>query len=147
MKKRLRVLGIAPYEGMKTLMSSLAADYPQIDLTLFVGDLEQGVEIARSNFHGNYDAVISRGGTAKLLRKLSLPVIEIEVSMYDILCAVKLADGVSGRTAMVSFANITENARLLCDLLGYDVDIFTIESADMVEPTLRRLQSESYQAI
>ncbi len=147
MKKQLRVLGIAPYEGMKTLMSSLAADYPQIGLTLFVGDLEQGVEIARSSFHGNYDVVISRGGTAKLLRQLSLPVIEIEVSMYDILCAVKLADGVSGRTAMVSFSNITGNARLLCDLLGYDVDIFTIESADMVEPTLRQLQNDNYQAI
>lgn len=147
MEKRLRVLGIAPYEGMKSLMSSLAEDYPQIDLTLFVGDLEQGAEIARSNFHGNYDVVISRGGTAKLLRLLSLPVIEIEVSMYDILCAVKLADGFSGRTAIVSFTNITENARLLCDLLGYDVDIFTIESADMVEPTLRRLQNRNYQAI
>ena len=65
MNHRIRVLGIAPYEGMKTLMSSVVADYPQIDLTLFVGDMEQGLEIARSNFHGDYDVVISRGGTAK----------------------------------------------------------------------------------
>ena len=46
MNHRIRVLGIAPYEGMKTLMSSVVADYPQIDLTLFVGDMEQGLEIA-----------------------------------------------------------------------------------------------------
>lgn len=32
MNHRIRVLGIAPYEGMKTLMSSVVADYPQIDL-------------------------------------------------------------------------------------------------------------------
>ena len=44
MNHRIRVLGIAPYEGMKTLMSSVVADYPQIDLTLFVGDMEQGLE-------------------------------------------------------------------------------------------------------
>lgn len=51
MKHKYRILGIAPYEGMKALMSDVAEEYPQIDLTLFVGDLEQGLEIAHSNFH------------------------------------------------------------------------------------------------
>ena len=60
MENRYRVLGIAPYEGMKKLMSDLVEDYPEIDLTLFVGDLEEGLEIAHSNFHGSYDVVISR---------------------------------------------------------------------------------------
>lgn len=148
MNHRIRVLGIAPYEGMKTLMSSVVADYPQIDLTLFVGDMEQGLEIARSNFHGDYDVVISRGGTAKMLQKnLALPVIEIDISMYDILCALKLADGLTGKTAMVSFANITSSAHLLCDLMKYNMDIYTIDSAEAVEPTLRQLQKKDYQSI
>lgn len=148
MNHRIRVLGIAPYEGMKTLMSSVVADYPQIDLTLFVGDMEQGLEIARSNFHGDYDVVISRGGTAKMLQKnLALPVIEIDISMYDILCALKLADGLTGKPAMVSFANITSSAHLLCDLMKYNMDIYTIDSAEAVEPTLRQLQKNDYQSI
>lgn len=148
MNHRIRVLGIAPYEGMKTLMSSVVADYPQIDLTLFVGDMEQGLEIARSNFHGDYDVVISRGGTAKMLQKnLALPVIEIDISMYDILCALKLADGLTGKTAMASFANITSSAHLLCDLMKYNMDIYTIDSAEAVEPTLRQLQKNDYQSI
>lgn len=148
MNHRIRVLGIAPYEGMKTLMSSVVADYPQIDLTLLVGDMEQGLEIARSNFHGDYDVVISRGGTAKMLQKnLALPVIEIDISMYDILCALKLADGLTGKTAMVSFANITSSAHLLCDLMKYNMDIYTIDSAEAVEPTLRQLQKNDYQSI
>ena len=46
MERKIRVLGIAPYEGMKVLMSELAEEYPQIDLTLFVGDMEQGVEMS-----------------------------------------------------------------------------------------------------
>ena len=61
MENRFRVLCIAPYEGMKSLMSSLTDEYPEMDLTLFVGDRELGLEIARANFHGNYDVVISRG--------------------------------------------------------------------------------------
>ena len=110
MDATIRILGIAPYSGMATLMSALAEEYPQINLTIFVGDMEQGLEIVKNNFHGNYDAVISRGGTAQMLRShLSLPVIEVDISMYDILCAMKLANGLVGKTAVVSFANITRS--------------------------------------
>nr|WP_326184522.1 PrpR N-terminal domain-containing protein [uncultured Oscillibacter sp.] len=148
METRIRVLGIAPYEGMKSLMSTLAEEYPQIDLTLFVGDREQGLEIARSNFHGNYDVVISRGGTANMLRRnLALPVVEIEISMYDILSTIKLADGLSGRVAIVCAANTAGSAQALCGLLDYDLDIFTYESHDTVEPTLLTLLQENYQAV
>lgn len=148
MDHRIRVLGIAPYEGMKALMTSLGEEYPQMDLTLFVGDREQGLEIAKSNFHGNYDAVISRGGTASMLRKdLSLPVIEIELSMYDILCALKLTDGLDGKIAIISAANIADSAQMLCKLMNYDMDVYTYVSPDTVEPTLRRLQAEHYQAV
>lgn len=115
------------------------------------GDLQQGVEIAKRNFHGNYDVVISRGGTAKMLRQqLSLPVIEIEVSMYDLLCTLKLADQPDptvGRTAMVSYDNITRNAQMLCQLMNYNIDILTIDSPEEVEPTLQRLQAASYETI
>lgn len=48
MDNRIRVLGIAPYEGMKALMANLGEEYPQMDLTLFVGDREQGLEIAKA---------------------------------------------------------------------------------------------------
>ena len=148
MDHRIRVLGIAPYEGMKALMASLGEEYPQMDLTLFVGDREQGLEIAKSNFHGNYDAVISRGGTASMLRKdLSLPGIELELSMYDILCALKLTDGLDGKVAIISAANIADSAQMLCKLMNYDMDVYTYVSPDTVEPTLRRLQAEHYQAV
>lgn len=102
----------------------------------------------RPNFHGDYDVVISRGGTAKMLRKhLALPVIEIDISMYDILCALKLADGLTGKTAIVSFASITNNAQLLCSLMKYDMAIYTVDSSAAVEPTLRQLQKDKYQSI
>ena len=150
MKHKYRILGIAPYEGMKALMSDVAEEYPQIDLTLFVGDLEQGLEIAHSNFHGNYDVVISRGGTAKMLKEnLPLTVVEIPVSMYDLLCVLKLAGASTGagKVSMVSFDNITVNARLLCDLLGYDIDIRTVDDGAEVETILAGMREGHCEAI
>lgn len=140
MDERVRVLGIAPYEGMKTLMAALAEEYPQIDLPLFVGDMEQGLGVARSNFHGDYGVVISRGGAARILRQnLPLPVIKIEISIYGILCALKLADGQSGKTALVSFAGTAAGARALRGLLNYDLG--SAEAAHAAPPPAHGLPS------
>lgn len=46
MDKKTKILGIAPYEGMKALMMRLAGQRDDIDLTVYVGDLEAGAEIA-----------------------------------------------------------------------------------------------------
>ena len=54
-------------------------------MTVFVGDLQQGVELAKRNYYNDYDVILSRGGTAALLReKLSLPVAEIPVTVLDL---------------------------------------------------------------
>ena len=144
----IRVLGIAPYEGMKTLMSNLAEEYPQMDLSLFVGDRELGLEIAKANFHGNYDVVISRGDTATMLRRdLSIPVVEIEVSMYDLLCTLKLAGSLSGEIAFVAAPSIAESARLLCKAMNFSMDIRTYDTHDMVEPLLLELRQGRFQAL
>ncbi|WP_298034882.1 sigma-54-dependent transcriptional regulator [uncultured Dysosmobacter sp.] len=148
MDDRFRVLGIAPYEGMKTLMSGLAEEYPQMEFTLFVGDREEGLEIAKSNFHGNYDVVISRGGTAKMLRRsLSLPVVEIEMSIYDTLCAIRLAGGTSGRIAIVAAPDTLSSAQELSGLTDHTLEIFTYDTNSSLEAILPQLQKEQYQAI
>jgi len=129
MEQRIRILGIAPYENMKTMMQEVVEQYPQIALNVFVGDLEEGVELARRNFYNDYDVIISRGGTAELLRKnLDLPVIEIKMSQLDILRAMKLAEHVSDHYAIVGFSNITVNARYLCQMMQYKADIYTIQN-------------------
>lgn len=138
MGERIRVLGIAPYENMKSQMSSLAKDYPQMELSLFVGDRETGLEIAKQNFHGNYDVVISRGGTASMLRQnLALPVIEIEISTYDLLCSLRLAGGLTSKVAMVCTENIAANARRLRDLMNLDMEIYAYDRGTSLEDALR----------
>lgn len=148
MENRVRILGIVPYEGMKMAMTALAQDYPQIELTIFVGDLEQGVAIARNNFHEDYDVIISRGGTAKLLQKqISLPVVEVDVSIYDILCTLRLANQTGQKFAMVCYENIAQASRQLFDLVNCQIDIFTIDSPEKAEFVLLELNAKRYDAI
>lgn len=145
---KIHIMGIAPYEAMKTMMQKLAEKRPEISLDVYVGDLKKGVEIAQQNFSSNYDVIISRGGTAEMVGKsTNIPVIEVGLSVYDILRAIKLAENYADRYAIIGFPSITSSAHLLCDLLQYNIDIVTIHSADEVEDTLRGLKQNGYRMI
>lgn len=138
---KIKALGIAPYEAMKHMMEKLAGNRPQMELDVFVGDLKKGVDIAQKNVQSNYDVIISRGGTAEMIGKIThIPVIEISLSVYDILRAMKLAENYSDKYAVVGFSSITSSAHLLCDLLQYKIDIVTIHSENEVESTLKELK-------
>ena len=61
-----RILGIAPYDGMRTAMEQAAQAYPNVELEVYTGDLEEGQAIVQSMTPNSYDCIISRGGTATL---------------------------------------------------------------------------------
>lgn len=143
-----RILGIAPYEGMKTEMQRVAEEYPDIQLEVYTGDMEEGVAIVREHQDEDFDIVVSRGGTAELIREVSkIPVVAVRPSVYDILRAIKMAENYTKLYAIVGFPDITGPAHTLCDLLRLEVDIITIHSADEVDNTLERLKLGDYKMV
>jgi Response regulator containing CheY-like receiver, AAA-type ATPase, and DNA-binding domains len=145
---KIKVLGIAPYEAMKTAMERLGKNRTDLQLDAYVGDLYYGTELVNRHLGENYDAIISRGGTAQLIEQVTeIPVVEITLSVYDILRAIKLAENYQERYAILGFSNITSSAHLLCDLLQYKLDIFTVHSADEVRPLLTKLKLEGYHMV
>lgn len=144
----VHILGIAPYESMKATMERTAEEYPDICLDVFTGDLQAGADIVRRNLHNGYDCIISRGGTAELIRGITdIPVVEIQLSVYDILRTIKLAENYSKLYAIVGFPSITGPAYTLCDLLRYDIDILTVHNAEETYTTLSRLQEGGYRMV
>lgn len=147
-RKKTNILSIAPYESMKTIMQKLADERDDINLDVFVGDLQKGVEIACRNHHSDYDVIISRGGTAQLINQITrIPVVEVGLSVYDILRVIKLSENYSGKYAIVGFPNITADAHLLCELLRYKIDIFTVYQENEVEGMLSDLIAQGYQMV
>lgn len=81
-----RILGIAPYDGMRTAMEQAAQAYPNVEMDIYTGDLEDGQAIVQQMPPNSYDCIISRGGTAALIRQVTdLPVVDIHISVYDVL--------------------------------------------------------------
>lgn len=147
-KMQIRILGIAPYAEMHQMMENAAQAYPDIQMDVLTGDLEKGVAIVQGLQPDSYDCIISRGGTATLINQVSnLPVVEIQLSVYDVLNAIKLAKNYSNSFAIVGFPNITEPAHTLCDLLGYNQNIVTVYNTDEATQKLEQLQKEGCQMV
>jgi len=123
---KTRILAIAPYPGMRELMTDVAAGRDDIDLHVVVGDLEYGLQ-AVQEYSQDYDVIVSRGGTSQLIRRNSdMPVIDVTISVYDVLCAIRSALSMGAPFAVIGYSNLTDCARDLCRIMQYDIRIVTI---------------------
>lgn len=142
------ILVIAPYESMKNILLNICKDRPEIHLTVMVGDLSEGARLVQEIREDEYDIVVSRGGTAEILRTVvSIPVVEIQLSSYDILSSLKLAESYTGQYALVAYPNIARVATMLCGVLQYDVPIYSISQGDTLESTVDELISQGVSLI
>jgi transcriptional regulator with PAS, ATPase and Fis domain len=141
--KKVRLLCISPYEGMRDIMVNIAMRRSDIEMVIHLGDLDEGVKGVIENLSRGVDAIISRGGTAEIIRReFSIPISEVTLSVYDVLRAIRLAQGFSEHFAVVGFSSITQPAMLLCDLLQYNIHVNTIHSATEAESCLGSLKEQ-----
>ena len=143
MNDRIRILGIAPYAGLKELMQDVALQRSDVELEAYVGDLSYGVELVQEHQRRGFSGIISRGGTAEMIRRVaSVPVTEVALSVYDVLRAMRLAQSYNGKFAIVGFSSITNCAKILRDLLQYEIEIATIKSQEEVVSCLETLKKQ-----
>lgn len=123
----MSILLVAPYSDLvKTAEAALKSTaYP---VKIYLGDLESGLEVAQREIaHTNVQAIISRGGTASLLRNnLSTPVFEITVSSYDLLRAIYPYAVRNKKIAVVGYENIISGAKSIAEILGINLGYFLI---------------------
>lgn len=146
--RTLKVKFIAPYPGLKELIYCFKNQYKQINFDVSIGDLNEGVQIAVQAEHEGYDLIVSRGGTMQMIQEaISIPVLNIDVSGYDILRAIRLAENYLGNWALVGFPNITSGAKTICNMLRNDACICTINSSDECQREIERLHTEGFSVI
>lgn len=149
MIKKIRILGVAPYKGLATLMKQCALQYPEIEFTVYAGSMEQGLALAK-RYSEHYDVIISRANTAKMIsQSVHIPVIDIGIGYYDVLRCIKMAQNTGTKFALLGFQSLTVIAKNLCDLLQIHVDIFSFSvdnwkgSGDLLD----RMKEQGYKTV
>ncbi|QAT50119.1 sigma-54-dependent transcriptional regulator [Caproiciproducens sp. NJN-50] len=145
---KIKLLVVAPYEGLKELVQSLSDEYTQFEIHTVVANLEQGAQAALKGVQESSQIILSRGGTAEMIeRSVSVPVVRIDISGYDYMRIITLASGFSGKSAMIGYRSITSGAQAIKNLMQSSIDIFTINSSEELAQLLNQLREENYQVI
>lgn len=146
--RKVKILFIAPYPGLVEPISHVVKAHDDIDATIRVGDMKDGALIAKSMIVHHYDVIISRGGTAELIREtVDLPVVDIPVSVYDIIRSIKMAENYSEEFAIAGYPSITECAKILCDLLQLNTEIVTFSEMEDIPGQLGALREKGFELV
>lgn len=132
---------IAPYPELAEVAHEVAGDMA-MDVTVLVGRLHDGLDCARTAVEHGAEALISRGGTATLLKRhLPCPVVDIEVGAHDVLrCLTALPRGFQGKVAlMTTFQNLSAEAAQVGQALN--IDITTVSYTE--RNTLRQMVADA----
>lgn len=141
------VVLVAPYRGMADRAREVCRDFDRL-ISIEEGDLQVGLDRARDLVNRGAEVVISRGGTAKLLRShLSVPVVEVKVTAYDLLEALQKVSGRARRIGIVGFENVIHGAEKLARLLELNLVVFPLEEEEDVPARLDAARDARVDAI
>lgn len=141
------LLGIFPYEGLSNAVKTVARNFKNISIDCYVGDLDKGAAILQENLYKKYDAVISRGGTSRLLKNYTdIPVIDIGVSKYDILHAIKITENFN-KVAIVGFDFLVEKAKKVISDFQKNIFTYTIDSEKNAIKIISNIKNEQFDAV
>lgn len=145
---KIKVLAIAPYQGLKDLIETVATEVGEIEIDVFVGDMLEGKEIVASMNNNHYDIIISRAGTADLIGGVTnIPVIDIKLSIIDMMRAIKLAQSYTGKFGVLGYKSITEQASIISQLNEDHTDIKTFNSISEIDTCLLELKENGVSLI
>ena len=132
---------IAPYAELAGVASEVR-DSMGMDFPIAVGILESAVGVAETLIHQGAEVIISRGGTAALLRnKLDIPIVEIKVTGYDVMRALRPCIGKDRKIAIVGYQNVVHGCRIFGELFGLSIQELIIP-ADEINKDWEAAQQE-----
>ncbi len=143
-------IAVLSYHALSSLINQLQYKAPH-PVRILVIDcmLKDVLEKAKDmEKDGKVDVFLSAGGTAKLLSgKLSNPLVEIKVTGFDILAALKEAKLYSDIVALISYESKIPNLENLSGLLNITIKQYTYQHITDIEEILNQLQYEGVKVV
>jgi PAS domain S-box-containing protein len=109
------------------------------DCVVVVANLEEGLDIAKNAQNRGFEAIISRGGTYKVVKKAvkDLPVVEINVSAFDILAALDEAVTYGRDIGIIGYNNIVYDAVSVGKYFNLNLWEISFDSKDKGEEMIK----------
>lgn len=137
----------APFEGMARAARAICRTFEK-PILIETGDLQEGLRKARTLVEQGTRVIISRGGTAQLLKQsLPVPVVEIEVTAFDILRALQKVENRKKRIGIIGFENVIYGFAKLGEIIGLDLISLTIHKEEDVPVKLEEAKEAGVEIV
>ena len=149
MGRTIKILAVLPYKGLDTIIKKVAKEFTNFEFVYEKGELDKGIEIAQQYVGSDIDAIISRGGTARLIASaVKIPTFDIGITTNDLINTITLAKNtLSQKMCLVGFHEVTNASRYLDRLLEKPLPIFVTYSAKENIELMKQLKQENYELI
>ena len=138
MKNHQPIVMISPYPELSKHAAQVSKDL-NFPITILEEVLEKGVHVAREYEKSNVDCIISRGATGILIKNnVSVPVVLVQISSYDVLQAFYEAKSLGKRIAYFEHYMRKNNHNLeqifsILKIPKENVEIFYYEDVQSIE--------------
>ena len=149
-----RIVFIAPNQKLcengRRMIADLGMDQ-QVDT--YQASLSEGVAIARRAEAEGVDAIVSRGGTAEMIKKSGIrtPVIEIPITAPDLVQALidakRITSRENPRIAVLAFENMMYDIELFSRLLDLHLMIYELGTGEDIPDAVRRAAADSVDVV
>ncbi|MBK5243219.1 sigma 54-interacting transcriptional regulator [Clostridium sp.] len=127
-----KILFVATYDELKHVTDEIVKEYGLNIEVVSSGDLLDGVEKVKKYANENIEVVICRGGTAKLIRNsIDIPVVEIEVSAYDLLRTIYKHK--NKKMAVIGSDNVISGMNALEQIMDLSISYFPVVLEEEIE--------------
>lgn len=136
---------IAPYVQLYHMVQDLIASEERYsNVTVVLGDLEEGVEQAYRALESGTDILISRGGTYTMIHEQvkDANIYELKISAMDIMNSLKHVLNRSEEIAIIGYYNIIYGYDILSELKGIQLRSISINDLEPVEEKIRTCAAE-----
>lgn len=135
------ILIVAPHTKIEYTARKAADNYD--DVTVKLALLDSAIEVVKKAEKNEVEVIISRGGTANLIKKTvpSIPVIEIKVSPYDLFNAINIAKKYGKNIYIIGFKNVIDHVQLLGPILDININAYQMENEEDGKRYIRNLVS------
>ena len=136
------VVVIAPIQSLADHASAIVAEAGFDNVQVLLGNLTEGVEVARQAIAAGARIIVSRGGTYDLIAaEVSIPVVEIKVTAFDwIESLTRLKQqGSPGLVGIVGHRNIIAGADVVAAALGLNAVAVAVDARSDVAAEVDRL--------
>ncbi|MFZ5647663.1 MAG: sigma 54-interacting transcriptional regulator [Bacillota bacterium] len=140
---------VSTYPELSKLIRKMAGEM-KLDLDLKEGVLERGVSYALQFEREGVDVIVSRGVTGqKIVKAVSLPVVLIEITSFDILQALYTARGMGKRIAYLGHRgqDFSPEFDTITEILEIQVDCFPYSNIYEMEAQAKKILESKFDVV